>query len=163
MIKFTLALSFCGLSAFAQNGQIVVNVTNSSNSPVSGAIVRVGARPFRNTITNFHTSKSAGGDGRAAFASVPEGAYEICAQLPNSGLVDSCMWLSSPQQTYVHSGETKIVSIILQKGSRVTVAVTDAQGLLLNEVYAGQKLNLDISTKDSHHIPMMVAKGSGGN
>ena len=108
-------------------------------------------------------SKSAGADGKVAFAGVPGGAYEICAQLPNSGLIDSCMWLSRPQQTYVRPGETKIVPIVLQKGSRVSVAVTDAQGLLSKEIYPGQKLSLDISTKDSHHIPMMVAKGTSGN
>ena len=163
MNRFLPAFLFSTSALFAQTGQILVTVFTSTGAVVSNATVRVGARPFQGALANYHVSKKAGPDGKASFPNAPQGAYEVCAQLPGTTLLDSCDWQVRGDKTYLQAGATVNFKVVLKRGTQVVVSVADQKGLLAKEAFPGQKLSLMLSTKDSHVIPMAVTKGSTGH
>lgn len=156
MTKICSLLVFCALSASAQTGQLTVTVLNTSSAAIPGALVRVGARPFRNTLANFNAVKKAATDGSAVFTSIPQGPYEVCAQLPGGLLLDSCTWVKHGTEIFVPTGATQAVTVVLQKGTLIVVQVDDTARQFSKETYPGHKLRLEVSTANTHPVPMMV-------
>ncbi len=108
-------------------------------------------------LANYHASQKAGADGKATFTGLPEGPYEVCAQFSGSLLLDSCSWVNRPQAAFLHAGATLNVPVVLKQGTNITVQVSDNSKLLTKETFPGQKLRLEVSAKDAHSIPMLIA------
>ena len=99
------------------------------------ALVRAGARPFRNTLANVNVTQKAAANGEVNFLRVPQGSYEVCAQLPGGLLLDSCAWVAPPVATFLQPGSTINVTVVLKTGKRITVQVDDAARLLSKETF----------------------------
>lgn len=156
MVRILSFLLLSAFLAFAQTGQITVRVHDTSGAALPGAIVRVGARPFRNTLANFHSVQNAAADGSAVFNAVPQGAYEVCAQLPGSLLLDSCSWINHGAEIFLPTGAAKTIPVVLQTGTLVVVQVDDATHQFSKEAYPGHKLRLKVSAPNMPPIPMMA-------
>jgi hypothetical protein len=156
MTRLSALFLVTGVTALAQTGQIAVTVQNTLGIAVPGALVRVGARPFRNTLANFHVIQKTTAYGKVTFLQVPQGPYEVCAQLPGGLLLDSCAWVAQPVTTFLQPGSTINVTVVLKTGKRVTVQVDDAARLLSKEAFPGAKLRMEISARDVHAVPMAV-------
>jgi hypothetical protein len=161
MIRWILLALAAAVPLGAQTGQIVVSVTDISGLAVSGAVVRINARPLRNVLVPFGTSQKTGADGKASVGNVPSGPYEVCAQLPGSQFLDSCSWENRPFGTFLQAGATANVAIVLKLGTRITIQVNDSGDLLSQEAFPGHKLRMEMSVKGSHPIPMVVGKTAG--
>lgn len=89
-------------------------------------------------------------------ASAPAGVFRICAQLPGSDLLDSCVWSRTPAEIVVAPSRTALVPpVVLRRGYAMTVEVEDVQQVLRKE--AGKKggpyLNVALAAPNGMYAP----------
>ena len=130
-------------SALAQSttaaGTLNGLVTDSEGNPLAGAQVRYGrVVPYVHVgnsmqpapgqaIANGTVFASAGG--AFSVASLPVGAYTLCATVTSAAYLDPCVW-GQPIQVTLSAGANSVQTVVLEKGVFLKVRVNDPVGLL---------------------------------
>lgn len=151
LILIGLGLALSG-HLMGQNSTVNGHVRDERHRPVHGALVSISLSPPPGArVKPFLVSTKTGRDGTFS-AAVPRGAYRICAQLPNSQLLDNCTW--APSANTVQTGGLQSIAapaITLKRGYPIEVAVED-NGKVLS----------DLASKGPNKPLMIGIRGSNG-
>ena len=90
-LAMMLAKSLAG-----QDSPLLGQVRDERLRPIHGAQVSISVNPTPGSRDKpFYQSALTGPDGIYRFRA-PQGNYRLCAQLPNSNLLDNCTWEANP-------------------------------------------------------------------
>ena len=125
---------FLGIAVWGQDSNLSGHVRDERHRPVQGALVTLSLSPPPGArVKPFLSTAKTARDGTFA-ASVPQGTYRLCAQLPDSQLLDSCTWAAGPGTISTGGARTlALPPITLKRGYPLEVAVEDG-GKVLTEL-----------------------------
>lgn len=160
-------MAIAGLSFAQTAGTIEGQIVDERLRPIVGATVSISAVPRAGVkFQPFLTSAVSARHGMFG-ASAPVGVFRICAQLPGSDLLDSCVWSRTPAEIAVTPSRTALVPpVVLRRGYAMTVEVEDVPQVLRKE--AGKKggpyLNVAMAAPNGMYAPLKrTSKTSGAD
>jgi hypothetical protein len=158
-----LAVLLVAVTAMALHGQTTATIAGQVRDqrlrPIYGARVHAYSVPDGSPSTSpFHTSVLSGKDGTFQ-AATPAGTFRICAELPNSLLLPTCIWEKPLQVKAVANQVTQVSAITLRRGYPLTVQFQDPTALLpapaLGRAAQGQVV-VGIKAPNGMFVPMPV-------
>jgi hypothetical protein len=139
-----------------QDSALLGQVRDERLRPIHGAQVSISVNPTPGSREKpFYKSTLTGPDGVYQFRA-PPGSFRMCAQLPNSDLLDNCTWESAAAVRTDGKQRTLAAPITLKRGVPVEVYLEDAGKLLADVESKGRKTPLLIGFRGKHgmFVPM---------
>jgi hypothetical protein len=120
-----------------RNARISGQVRDERLRPVAGARIDVSLVPDPGAkVKPFLAATLTRSDGMFQI-DVPAGTISVCAALPNSDLLDTCVW-DAPLRPVVGAGKTvQLKPIMLRRGYLVAVRIEDAGAVIANSLPKG--------------------------
>jgi hypothetical protein len=150
-------IAIAGLEFAQTTGTIEGQVVDEHLRPIVGATVSISAVPRAGVKFQPHLTSAVSERHGIFRVSAPSGVFRICAQLPGSELLDSCVWSRTPVEVAVTGPRTVLVPpVVLRRGYAVTVEVEDAQQVLRKEAgkKSGPRLNVALAAPNGMYVPL---------
>ena len=151
-LAMMLAKSLAG-----QDSPLLGQVRDERLRPIHGAQVSISVNPTPGSRDKpFYQSALTGPDGIYRFRA-PQGNYRLCAQLPNSNLLDNCTWEANPAAIRTDGKLQALAApITLKRGIPLEVYLEDTGKLLADIESKGRKAPLLIGFRGMHgmFVPM---------
>jgi hypothetical protein len=127
-----LAILLPGVLSAQTTGGITGTLSDDSGASVANAMVSVTLRGAANGGKFTPTlNVKTGSDGKFALTGLAAGTYTLCAPNASAGLLDPCLWKTSPTTVSVAaSAQPATVALVAARGVQVNIQVNDPQGLL---------------------------------
>ncbi len=161
-LRLALALAVgCG-GSLAQEVRLTGEVRDERLRPIYGALVSVSLIPSPGArVVPFNLVVRSGADGSFS-AAAPPGDYEVCAYLPNSELLNGCLWGAEGNKMSLTAGQKVLPRMItLSRGYPFEVILQD-KGKLMNQ--AGGKKSapvlIGLKGKDGAYVPFVPKKNA---
>jgi hypothetical protein len=139
VLRFLPLILLCSLLAQGQtrNARIAGQVLDERLRPISGARIDVSLVPDAGArVKPFQAATLSRMDGTFQI-DVPAGTINVCAALPKSGLLDTCVW-DRPLRPVASAGKTVLLkSMLLRRGYPVAVRIEDAGAVIANSLPKG--------------------------
>lgn len=140
-----------------KQGTLRGQVVDERQRAIQGAVVSISILPEKSGKTIPFRAKALTQRFGDFQIQAPPGRFMVCASLPGSNLLDSCLWEKAPLTVVMSErGASEAPTIILRKGVAVGVAVDDVQNLVEVESAkrSGKQVSMEMRLPGGMLIPM---------